>query len=51
LLLVDAEEQLRAVLSKLRDHCVALEALDKQGTLNMTMDIDDDLALDPEVRR
>jgi hypothetical protein len=27
--LVDAEEQLRVVLSKLRDHCVSLEALDK----------------------
>ena len=49
--LVDAEEQLRVVLSKLRDHCVSLEALDKQGTFNMAMETDDDSALDPDVRR
>ena len=28
-LLMDAEQQLRAVLSKLRNHCVPLEALDE----------------------
>jgi hypothetical protein len=50
-LLVDAEEQPRAVLSKLRDHCVSLEALDKRGTLNMAMETDDDSSLDPDVRR
>ena len=49
--LVDAEEQLRVVLSKLRDHCVSLEALDKQGTFNMAMETDDDSSLDPDVRR
>ena len=49
--LVDAEEQLRVVLSKLRDHCVSLEALDKQETFNMAMETDDDSSLDPDVRR
>ena len=49
--LVDAEEQLRVVLSKLRDHCVSLESLDKQGTFNMAIETDDDSALDPDVRR
>ena len=49
--LVDAEEQLRVVLSKRRDHCVSPEALDKQGTFNMAMETDGDLALDPDVRR
>ena len=49
--LADAEQQPRAVLSKLRDHCVSLEALDKQGTFNMAMETDDDSSLDPDVRR
>jgi hypothetical protein len=49
--LVDAEEQLRVVLSKLRDHCVSLEALDKQGTFNMAMETDENSSLDPDVRR
>jgi hypothetical protein len=48
--LVDAEEQPRAVLSKLRDHCVSLEALGEQGMFNMAMETDVDLALDPDVR-
>jgi hypothetical protein len=48
---VDAEEQLRAVLSKLGDHCVSLEALDEQGTFNIGMETDDDSALNPDVRR
>lgn len=48
--LVDAEEQLRVVLSKLRDHCVSLEALEKQGTFNMAIETDDDSSLDPDVR-
>ena len=48
---MNAKEQLRVVLSKHRDHCVSLEALDKQGTFNMAMETDDDLALDPDVRR
>jgi mitotic spindle assembly checkpoint protein MAD2B len=43
--LVDAAEQLRAVLGKLRDHCVALEALDEQGTFRIVMDTDKDSAL------
>ena len=49
--LVDAEQQPRAVLSKLRDHCVSLEALDKQGTFNMAIETDDDSSLNPNVRR
>ena len=49
--LVDAEEQPRAVPSKLRDHCVSLEALDEHGTFNMVIETDDDSALDPDVRR
>jgi hypothetical protein len=49
--LLDAEEQLRVVLSKLRDYCVSLGALDKQGTFNMAIETDDDSALDPDVRR
>jgi hypothetical protein len=48
---VYAEEQPRAVLSKLRDHCVSLEALGEQGTFNMAMETDVDSALDPDVRR
>jgi len=44
-LLVNAEQQLRAFLSKPRDHCVSLEALDEQGTFRMVMDTDKDSAL------
>ena len=43
--LVDAEEQLRAALSKLRDHCVSLEALDEQGTFRMILKTDEDSML------
>jgi hypothetical protein len=43
--LVDAEEQLRAVVSKLKDHCVSLEALDEQGTFRMILETDKDSAL------
>jgi mitotic spindle assembly checkpoint protein MAD2B len=43
--LVDAEEQLRAALSKLRDHCVSLDALDAQGTFSMALENDKDSAL------
>jgi hypothetical protein len=50
-LLVDAEEQLRVVLSKLRNHCASLEALDKQGKFNIAIETDDDSSLDPDVRR
>ena len=49
--LVDAEEQLRAVLSKLRNYCVSLEALDEYRTFNMVIEPDDASALDPDVRR
>lgn len=49
--LVDAEQQLRGVLSKLRDHCVSLEALDEHRTFNTVIETDDDSALDPDVRR
>ena len=45
-LLMDAEQQLRAVLSKLRNHCVPLEALDEQGTFGTIMDADKDSALE-----
>jgi hypothetical protein len=43
--LVDAEEQLRAVVSKLKDHCVSLEALDEQGTFRMILETDKDSTL------
>jgi len=43
--LVDAEEQLRAVLSKLKDHCVSLEALDEQATFTMAMETEEDSTL------
>ena len=43
--LVDAEQQPRAVLSKLRDHCVSLEALDEQGMFNMAMETEEDSTL------
>lgn len=47
---MDAEEQLRSVLSKFRGHYVSLKALDEQGTFNMaTETADDHSALDPEV--
>jgi hypothetical protein len=49
--LVDAEQQLRGVLSKLRDHCVSLEALREHRTFNTVIETDDDSALDPDVRR
>jgi hypothetical protein len=48
---VDADQQLRAVLSKLRDYCVSLEALDEHRTFNSVIEPDDALALDPDVRR
>jgi mitotic spindle assembly checkpoint protein MAD2B len=44
-LLVNAEQQLRAVLSKLRDYCVSLEALDEQGTFNMAIETEEDSTL------
>jgi hypothetical protein len=43
--LLDAEEQLRAVLIKLRDYCVSLEALDEQGTFRMILETDEDSML------
>jgi mitotic spindle assembly checkpoint protein MAD2B len=43
--LVDAEEQLRAVLSKLGDHCVSQEALDEQGTFRMILETNEDSML------
>jgi len=49
--LVDAEQQLRGVLSKLRDYCVSLEALDEHRTFNTVIETDDDSTLDPDVRR
>jgi len=42
---VDAEQQLRAVLSKLRDHCVSLEALEEQRMFRMILETDKDSAL------
>ena len=49
--LVDAEEQLRAALSKLRDHCVSLDALDAQGTFSMALETDKDPALGSDDRQ
>jgi len=48
---VDAEEQLRAVLSKLIYYCISLEALDEHRTFNTVIEPDDASALDPDVRR
>lgn len=39
--LVDGEEQMRAVLSKLRDHCTSLEPLIDSRTFRMIMEVDD----------
>jgi hypothetical protein len=49
--LVDAEQQLRAALSKLRDHCVSLDALDAQGTFSMALENDKDSALGSDDRQ
>jgi mitotic spindle assembly checkpoint protein MAD2B len=49
--LVDAEEQLRAALSKLREHCVSLDALDAQGTFRMALETDKDSALGSDDRQ
>jgi mitotic spindle assembly checkpoint protein MAD2B len=49
--LVDAEEQLRAALSKLRDHCVSLDALGAQGTFSMALETDKDSALGSDDRQ
>ena len=43
--LVDAEEQLRAVLSKLKDHCVSLEALEEQRTFRIILETEEDSTL------
>jgi hypothetical protein len=47
--LVDAEEQLRAVLSMLRHHCVSLEAWDEQGTFRLILETDEDSVLGSDV--
>jgi hypothetical protein len=39
--LVDAEEQMRAVLSKLKAHCTSLEPLNDPRTFRMIMEVDD----------
>jgi mitotic spindle assembly checkpoint protein MAD2B len=49
--LVDAEEQLRAALSKLRYHCVSLDALGAQGTFRMALETDKDSALGSDDRQ
>jgi hypothetical protein len=49
--LMDAEEKLRAALSKLRDHCVSLDALDAQGTFSMALETDKDPALGSDDRQ
>lgn len=41
---VDAEEQMRAGLSKLKDHCALLEPLNHQSTFRIAMDVDEDPA-------
>jgi hypothetical protein len=45
--LVDAEEQMRAVLSKLKYHCDSLEPLDDQSTFRMIMEVDEGPTLGP----
>lgn len=40
-LLVDAEEQMRAVLSKLEAHCTSLEPLNDPRTFRMIIEVDD----------
>ena len=49
--LVKAEEQLRAALSKLKDHCVSLDALDAQGAFSMALENEKDSALDSDDRQ
>jgi mitotic spindle assembly checkpoint protein MAD2B len=44
-LLVNAEQQLRAILSKLIYYCVSLEALDEQGKFRMILETDEDSTL------
>lgn len=39
---VHAEEQMRAALSKLKDHCAWLEPLDAQTTFRIIMEVDED---------
>jgi hypothetical protein len=46
--LVDAEEQMRAVLSKLKDHCASLKPLNDQSTFRMIMEIDEDPTFDSD---
>jgi mitotic spindle assembly checkpoint protein MAD2B len=46
---VDAEQQLRAVLSKLTDHCVSPKALDEQGTFRLILETDEDSVLGSDV--
>jgi hypothetical protein len=46
--IVDAEEQMRAVLSKLKDHCASLEPLDDQSTFRMIMEVDEGPRLGPD---
>jgi mitotic spindle assembly checkpoint protein MAD2B len=45
---VDAEEQLRAVLSKLRDHCHLLEPSNDQRTFRIMVEMDEVSALSPD---
>jgi hypothetical protein len=42
---VDAEEQLRAVLSKLREHCYSLEPSNDQRTFRIMVEMDEDSTL------
>lgn len=41
---VDAEEQMRAGISKLKDHCASLEPLNHQSTFRIAMEVDEDPA-------
>jgi hypothetical protein len=45
---VDAEEQLRAVLSKLRDHCYLLEPSNDHRTFRIMVEMDEVSALSPD---
>jgi mitotic spindle assembly checkpoint protein MAD2B len=46
--LVDAEEQMRAVLSKLEVHCTSLKPLNDPGTFRMIMEVDDGSRFSPD---
>jgi hypothetical protein len=48
---VDAEEQLRAVLSELRNHCYSLEHSNDQRTFRIMVEMDEGSTLSPDDRQ